>query len=176
METIISFRPLTRLDFAMMADWLREPHVAEWWNVPPSIEGVERELGACVDGSDPTRVFIILVTDRPVGFIQVYRLDDNPAYAAAVGVENGAGVDLFIGDPNAVGGGFGSTVLRTFLDKVVWPGYPDISRCMAGPSDRNLRSQRAFEKAGFARVRVVRIPGEPDDEVVMVANRPRSHS
>jgi aminoglycoside 6'-N-acetyltransferase len=169
----IDFRQLTRQDFADVLRWLREPHVAEWWTDPLDAAGVEREFGPTVDGTDATRVFVILASGRPVGLIQTYRLDDNPEYAAAVGVEKGAGVDLFVGDPAVVGGGFGSSALRLFLEDVVWRIYPDISQCMAGPSVRNLRSQRAFEKAGFALVRVVRIPGEEDEEAIMVATRPK---
>lgn len=168
----IGFRPLTRLDFPDIVAWLREPHVAEWWNVPPDIERVEQEFGRCIDRVDATRVFVILANGRPVGIIQTYRLDDNPEYAAAVGIEEGAGVDLFVGDPTVIGGGFGSSVLRQFLDQVVWRAFPDISCCMAGPSVRNLRSQRAFEKAGFLRVGLARIPNEDDDELIMVATRP----
>ena len=171
-QPIIRFRPLTRLDFPAIVAWLHEPHVAEWWTDPSDIASIERQYGPCVDGTDPTRVFVILAGDRPVGLIQTYRLDDNPDYAAAVGVENGAGVDLFVGDPTVVGGGFGSSALRLFLDQVVWQIYPDLSKCMAGPSVRNLRSQRAFEKAGFARVRVAHVPNEDDDELIMVATRP----
>jgi aminoglycoside 6'-N-acetyltransferase len=163
---------LTRLDFPMVALWLGEPHVAEWWDVPANIDAVEREFGASVDGRDRARIFVILADQRPVGIIQTYRLDDNPEYAAAIGIEHGAGVDLFVGDPAIVGGGFGSSVLRTFLRDVVWRCYSDVPVCVAGPSVNNLRSQRAFEKAGFTRVRTVDIPGEEYDEVIMVAPRP----
>ena len=95
MHEPIGFRPLKRSDFPLVAGWLAEPHVAEWWGVPATIAGVEREFGACVDGADPTRIFIILADRRPVGVIQAYRLEDNPGYAAAIGIEQGAGVDLW---------------------------------------------------------------------------------
>ena len=77
-----------------------------------------------MDGTDPTLAFLILSGERPVGFIQCYRLDDNPDYARAVEVDQGAGVDLFIGEAEVMGGGFGSTVLRRFVDDIVWPPTP----------------------------------------------------
>jgi aminoglycoside 6'-N-acetyltransferase len=172
MDWVIAFRPLARDDFPQVASWLREPHVAEWWQEPHDSDGVEREFGPCVEGTDPTRVFVILSAERPVGVIQTYRLDDNPGYAVAIGIESGAGLDLFVGDPSMVGRGFGSSAIRLFLERVVWRVYPDVLHCAAGPSVRNLRSQRAFQRAGFVVRGPVHIPGEEDDELIMVATRP----
>jgi aminoglycoside 6'-N-acetyltransferase len=168
----ISFRALTRDDFGQLVDWLARPHVARWWTDPARPGQVEDEYGPCVDGTDPTRVFLILDHGRPVGMIQCYRLDDEPDYARAVAVEDAAGLDLFIGDADTMGNGFGSTVLRQFVDQVIWPGYPDLVRVVAGPDVANRRSQRAFEKAGFRRTRVVDVPGEPQPEQLMVLDRP----
>jgi hypothetical protein len=71
--------------------------VAECWQEPRDLDGLEREFGPCVDGTDPTRVFVILAGERAVGVIQTYRLDDNPGYAAAVGIEGGGRLALHRG-------------------------------------------------------------------------------
>jgi aminoglycoside 6'-N-acetyltransferase len=168
----ISFRPLGRHDFGLLVDWLDRPHVARWWTDPTGPDAVEAEYGPVVDGTDRTRAFLIVVDGRPVGFIQAYLLEDEPDYARDTGVADGAGIDLFVGEAEVMGGGFGSSVLRRFVDEVVWPGYPDVARAMAGPSVHNTRSQRAFEKAGFTRTRVAMVAGEPDPEQVMVLERP----
>ncbi len=172
-DPAIGFRPLTRADFALVATWIGRPHVAEWWTEPADLAGVEAEYGPCVDGTDATRAFLILSGPRPVGFIQCYRLADEPSYAVAVRVDDGAGIDLFVGEDDVRGGGFGSRVLRAFVDQIVWPGYPEVARVMAGPSVRNQRSQRAFEKAGFRPRQVAVVPGEDDPEQVMVLERVR---
>jgi aminoglycoside 6'-N-acetyltransferase len=169
----IDFRPLQRDDFARFDEWVRRPHVARWWAEPVGLDAIEAEYGPAVDGTDPTAGFLILVAGGPVGFIQCYRLADEPAYRAAVGVDDAAGIDLFVGEADVMGDGFGSTVLRRFLDLVVWPRYPEVRRAMAGPSVHNGRSQRAFEKAGFVRTRVVDVPDEPEPELVMLCERPR---
>jgi aminoglycoside 6'-N-acetyltransferase len=169
--TAIDFRPLTRADFAQVAEWIGRPHVARWWTDPRDLTGIEAEYGPCVDGSDPTRVFLIVSDDRTVGLIQCYRLADEPDYAASVGVDDAAGIDLFVGEDDARGGGFGSRVLAAFVDRVVWPSYPEVARAMAGPSVANLRSQRAFEKAGFVRRHVAVVAGGADPEQVMVLER-----
>ncbi len=100
----IGFRPLARADLDQLAAGIERPQVAEWWDAPRGLAAVEAEYGPCVYGTDPTRVYLILAGDRPVGLIQCYRLADEPRYAAAVGVDDAAGVDLFVGehDPEQV--------------------------------------------------------------------------
>ena len=54
-----TFRHLARSDYALLARWLSEPHVARWWNHDPSAEAIERDFGASIDGVDPADVFIV---------------------------------------------------------------------------------------------------------------------
>ena len=63
-------------------------------------------------------------------------------------------------------------MIGQFVAEVVWPGYREVRRCLAGPSVANTRSVRAFEKAGFEQVGLVRVPGEAEDEAIMVLDRP----
>jgi RimJ/RimL family protein N-acetyltransferase len=70
----------------------------------------------------------------------------------------GAGVDLFIGEPEHVGRGVGAEALRRFVDEVVF-GREGARFCIADPHPENRASVRAFEKAGF------RSRGESTDAV-----------
>jgi aminoglycoside 6'-N-acetyltransferase len=167
----LELRPLARADFPLVAGWLAQPHVATWWDSPRGLDGVEQEYGPCIDGADPTEVFLCSEGGAPVGLLQIYRLADNADYARAVGVEDGAGVDLFIGDEARCGHGLGPHLIGRALD-LVWAHYPEVMRAMAGPSVRNTRSHRAFEKAGFHSLGQVSVPGEEDDELVFVCPRP----
>ena len=166
----LTLRPMGRADFALLATWLARPHVAEWWG-EHDLAGVEQEYGPCVDGTDPTEVFICSEVGDPVGLVQIYRLADNAATNAAVGVTDGAGIDLFVADGERLGHGLGPRLIAAALD-LVWAHYPEVRSAMAGPSVRNLRSHRAFEKAGFHAVGPVTVPGEEDDELVLVCPRP----
>jgi Acetyltransferase (GNAT) domain len=102
-EPGLILRPLSRADFAMVVGWLARPHVAAWWGAPLDLAGVEQEYGPCVDGTDPTEVFICSEGPMPIGLIQIYRLADNAAYERAVGVDKAAGVDLFVADATRLG-------------------------------------------------------------------------
>jgi aminoglycoside 6'-N-acetyltransferase len=169
----LGFRLLERTDFPELRRWLTEPHVTRWWGEPPpDAAGIEEKYGPVIDRTDPTLTFVITLDRLPIGMIQTYRLSDNPEYEAAVGVEDAAGVDLFIGDPGYVGIGLGTEILRVFVERIGWPTYPEVRRYMAGPSIENARSRRAFEKAGFSFVRVADVPDEPEPEYVMVLERP----
>jgi ribosomal protein S18 acetylase RimI-like enzyme len=65
--------------------------------------------------------------------------------------------------------GLGSTVVRRFVDEVVF-AQDGVDLCIAGPSEGNAASIRAFEKAGFARWKVVRCPGA-EPECVLLRER-----
>jgi aminoglycoside 6'-N-acetyltransferase len=167
----LGFRRLGREDFGHVERWLSSPHVRLWWGEPLDAAGVEKEFGPCVDGIDPTLVFVTTLAHRPIGIVQTYRLSDTPDYETAVGVTDAAGIDLFIGEPDLLGMGLGKAIVRTFVADIGWKAFPDAKRYMAGPSVKNLRSRRTFEAAGFLFVRQVDVPGEPDPEALMVLER-----
>jgi aminoglycoside 6'-N-acetyltransferase len=167
----LSFVALSRDHFSQLVEWLARPHVAQWWTNPQGAAAVEEEFGPCVDGTDPTEVLLCAQGDQLVGLVQLYRLDDNPDYAAAVGLPDAAGIDLFIGEADRLGVGLGQAIIAAALERV-WRRYPDVPCAMAGPSVRNVRSIRAFEKSGFTARGPVRVPGEEDEEMVLVYARP----
>jgi aminoglycoside 6'-N-acetyltransferase len=167
----LELRPLRRADFPLLTGWLAQPHVAQWWGAPITVEGLESEFGPCIDGTDPTFVFVVEERGAPVGLAQCYRLTDNLEYAQAVEVQNGAGIDLLIGHADRCGQGLGPRMIRVVLAEV-WDRYPEVDCAMAGPSVENTRSHRAFEKAGFRPARQVSVPGEPEDELIFVCPRP----
>ncbi|HEX3795102.1 MAG TPA: GNAT family N-acetyltransferase [Acidimicrobiales bacterium] len=167
----LTLRPLARADFPMVVEWLARPHVQEWWGEPLSADGVEAEFGPCVDPGDPTLVFVCEVDGHPVGLAQCYRMADNADYAIAVGIDDGAGIDLLLADAARRGQGLGPRIIAA-VAAVAWERYPEISRVLAGPSVHNTRSHRAFEKAGFTAWRQVTVPDEDDDEMIFVLERP----
>jgi RimJ/RimL family protein N-acetyltransferase len=179
----VAFRRLRLDDFAQLRDWLNEPHVAAWWGAGATSDGlggtgddaatlpaVDAAYRPGVEGRDPTFHYLIVVDDTPVGLIQWYRLASYPSYAAAIGEPDGAGVDLFLGDPTRIGQGLGPTVIDRFVTDVVF-AEPDVRRCVAGPDPANRRSVGAFERAGFRWVRDADVPDEPGGEHVMVRDR-----
>lgn len=157
----IDFRRLTADDLPLLYEWLQREHVQRWWTDRETYEEVVAHYLPSIEGSDPTELYLILLGDRPAGFIQSYRVSDYPAYQELVAVEDGvAGVDLLIGEPELVGRGVGSEALDRFVREVVFSN-PEIRACIADPDAENRASLRVFEKAGFG---VVRGFADPEDQ------------
>jgi hypothetical protein len=68
---------------------------------------VEAKYGPAIAAGGPTHRFVIEIDGRAVALIQWYRLTDFPEYAREIGeaIEGTAGLDLLIGEPDAVGRG-----------------------------------------------------------------------
>ena len=156
----IEFRLLAADDLPLLHDWLGLEHVSRWWGERGSYDDVVAYYLPSIDGSDPSDLYAIVVDGCSVGFIQTYLLADYPDHAMLVdaGVE-AAGLDLFIADMELVGRGLGTEVIRSFATGVVF-ARAETRSCVADPDVRNLPSIRAFEKAGFVRVRDYHDPSD----------------
>ena len=156
---MIGFRPLEEADLPQVEAWLRTEHVAEWWRDPLEIAVETRQ--AALEGRRDVEHYVILEDERPVGMIQTYRVGDHPEWRELIDVEpEAAGVDLFVGEPDAVGRGLGPEILREFARTVVF-SRPETTAAVATVEEPNRRSWRAFEKAGFRHVRNVEEDGLP---------------
>jgi aminoglycoside 6'-N-acetyltransferase len=172
MQDSISFRPLRRSDFPLLQQWLSAPHVAAWWGESLSLEAVDAKYGPRVDGTEPTHVFVIEYDGQPVGWIQWYFWSDYPQHALQLGAElPSAGIDLAIGEFPRIGLGLGPVAIREFLRQIVFAGTK-ICAVIADPAQGNLRSSRAFEKAGFTVTRTVQLRGEDFERIVVRMYRP----
>ena len=147
---VVGFRAMTRADFPDVVRWQAQPHVARWWSdEAQDVAGAEAHYGPALDGTDPTRMWVVLADDRPVGMVQDYRIGDHPEWALLTARPDAVGIDYLVGEPDLVGTGFGTAMLRAFLTSVVAPGYPDAHEVFAAPDHRNTASLRVLDKLGF---------------------------
>jgi aminoglycoside 6'-N-acetyltransferase len=176
METALlslRFRRMEADDLGLMHEWLRRPHVRRWWSEHETYEQVADHYLPAIEGSDPTDLYLVLLDDRPIGFMQTYLLADYPEYEALVDPGDGAaGVDLFIGEPELTGQGIGSEMLRRFVSEIVF-ATPSVRCCIADPEVENVASVRAFEKAGFHVVREFVDPGDGKTHALVRRERTR---
>lgn len=140
---LYDFRPVTEKDLPMIAGWLAEPHVAEWWDDP------EKEIAAIRDHIDSISVepLIVELDGKPIAYLQSYdpHLEDGHPYAdQPFGT---LGIDLSIGRPELIGTGHGSAIVRQFVEELFREGVP---RVIIDPAPANIGAIRAYEKAGFA--------------------------
>jgi aminoglycoside 6'-N-acetyltransferase len=167
MTDAIAFRPLNRNHFPLLQHWLAQPHVARWWNHSSDLASIENKYGARIDGIEPVHVFLIEHDDRFVGFIQWYRWSDYSEHALLLeaGPET-TGIDLAIGEPEMLGSGLGPRAIKAFIEQVIFADH-NIKAVVTDVSADNSRSLRAFEKAGFSKVKTVQLPGEDFQRWVM---------
>ena len=142
-----AFRPLAAADLPMIRRWLGTPEVVRWWGDPA--EQYELVSG---DLTHPDMdQFIVSLDGRTFAYIQCYALS---AWNQGFGEQPPAtrGIDQFIGEDDMIGRGHGSTFIRQFVDDRLRQGIP---RIVTDPDPVNVRAVRAYEKAGFARERMV---------------------
>jgi len=147
-----AFRPMTAGDMPLVQRWLAEPHVAEWWHDPETLEFVSGDL----DHHDLAQ-FIVSLDGRPFAYLQCYQIGD---WHVSFGPqpEGTRGLDQFIGEADMLGCGHGSTFIGTFIDQLFARGVP---RMVIDPRPDNPRAIRAYEKAGFEKVGMVDTPDGP---------------
>jgi hypothetical protein len=113
-----------------------------------------------VDGAEQTHVFLVEQDGWPIGWIQWYLWDDFKSHARQLGAElNTAGMDLAIGEVKMTGLGLDPIIIREFVRRFIL-AISNARAVIADPEQSNLRSLRAFDKAGFKMVGVVQLEGE----------------
>jgi aminoglycoside 6'-N-acetyltransferase len=158
---------LTAADLSLLAQWLREPQVARWWNHETTTEAVERDFGPSVRGEEPGEDLIVSVDGEPIGLVQRSAIRDYPEdlaeFAAIVDVPEGAlEVDYLIGDAARRGHGLGARMIAAVVEDT-WTAYPHAPAVLAAVVAANIASWRALEKAGLRRI--AEGPMSPDNPV-----------
>ena len=77
-QAIYDFREVTEADLPLLAAWLAEPHVAQWWDDP------EVEIASIREAIDSveTEPMIVELDGRPIAYVQSYdpHLEDGHPY------------------------------------------------------------------------------------------------
>jgi aminoglycoside 6'-N-acetyltransferase len=160
MAPAYAFRSLVAGDLAMIQRWLETPEVVRWWGDPDEQFAL---LSGDLDHPDMDQ-FIVTLDEHPFGYIQCYPLS---TWNQCFGIQPAAtrGIDQFIGEPDMIGRGHGSSFIRQFVDALLASGVP---RVVTDPDPGNGRAVRAYAKAGFQSERVVDTPDGP--ALLMVRN------
>ena len=120
---------------------------------------------------------IITVADRPVGYVQFYPWAGAADEAQEMGVpdpDTSYGLDIFIGEPDMIGRGVGATVVA-LVSRHLFSAQGARSVALLTPVG-NDRAHRAYEKAGFRKVRQTLdtdvVDGERRMSWLMILDRP----
>jgi aminoglycoside 6'-N-acetyltransferase len=160
----LSFQPLREDDLPRLYSWLLEPHVREFYHRKSvsSWEETRKHYLPRLNSGSPTKCFLTCV-NKPIGYIQTYRVADYPEYAGVIGEAEGISLDLFIGDAAYLGIGWGRLILPKFLHEVAFPLFPREEVCWICHEKLNRRALRASKAAGFRYVRDFFEGGDPKE-------------
>jgi aminoglycoside 6'-N-acetyltransferase len=146
-------------DFEAFVRWRNEPHVAEWWSTdddpsPVTLEWVVAEYGPQAEDASWVAGCIITVSDHPIGYTQFYPWSAAAGEAREMGIpdtDGSYGLDIFIGEPDMIDRGIGSRAVA-LLARHLFEERDARGVALLTPVG-NERAHRAYEKAGFRKVK-----------------------
>lgn len=125
----------------MLLHWLSTAHVRQWWGDP------EEELALIYNSDGEAEPFIAHVNGEPVAYIQSWTPSRHPDLPWQHGMTaTTRGIDITIGNPEHLGKGLGSMIVKQFAAKLVSEG---ATRLIIDPDIHNGRAIAAYMKAGF---------------------------
>jgi aminoglycoside 6'-N-acetyltransferase len=142
-------------DFERMARWRAMPHVHEWWNPDepaPTADEIAQKYRARTDPDHSTTACMIELDGAPIGYLQFYRWADYPDVPVAED-RSVWGIDLHIGEPDLVDRGLGTRTVELICRYLA--DQRGATAVALTTELTNARAQRAYEKAGFGKIRRV---------------------
>jgi aminoglycoside 6'-N-acetyltransferase len=136
----VLIRPLTADDVPRLAAIQAQPGVAAAWG-EPELE----QLASKAAGTDECTAFAVELEGEVVGLVE-YHEEDDPMYRHA-------GIDIFLSE-DVQGQGLGTETVRMMAEYLIRErGH---HRLVIDPAAHNTAAIRAYEKAGFRPVGVMR--------------------
>ncbi len=149
-----TFRLALREDLPLLRAWLRTRGGGRWGGDP-----VEQSALLQADMSEPRMVMhIVAFAGRAFGYVQDYAVHVWPQPHFEHLHRGSRAIDAFIGEPDIIGRGHGSTFLRLMAQRLRAAGAPVVA---IDPSVDNVRARRAYAKAGFRGETVVAAAAGP---------------
>ena len=164
----LAFRPMQQADLPTLHEWLCRPHVAEWWKPTPSPGELEEEYAEHFAGISGVTPYFVLADGAPMGYIQSYTaLGSGGGWWPDERDPGVRGIDQFLANAEDLGQGFGTLMVRAFVDQLFTD--PDVTRVQTDPSPANHRAIRCYEKAGFRALHEIDTPD--GRAVLMIVDR-----
>jgi aminoglycoside 6'-N-acetyltransferase len=143
-------------DYELMVGWRNQPHVRRWWDpdLPPlTVVSARAEYAPDTRPGSESTACIVELEGRPVGFMQFYLWESYADEAEEVGIpfdDRTWGVDVFIGEEDALGRGLGTGMMTLLCDYL--EAERNASSIALTTELDNAVAIRCYEKAGFTKV------------------------
>ena len=159
-------------DLPIVARWMNDPAVAEYWQLAGPERITETHLRAQLDGDGRSRPCLGVLDGTPMSYWEIYRADLDPLARQYPARPHDTGIHLLIGRIADRGDGLGSVLLRAVADHVL-DRRPACTRVVAEPDLRNTPSVAAFLAAGFRFAAELRLPDK--SAALMIRDRTLRH-
>ncbi|PIR48673.1 hypothetical protein COU80_03130 [Candidatus Peregrinibacteria bacterium CG10_big_fil_rev_8_21_14_0_10_55_24] len=168
----------TEQEYALLLKWLTNPTVEEWYEnrAGQTVDAIKAKYRPRVVGESHIQAAIIEWHSAPVGYLQFYETREEKEYNVKEPLLEQPHVwamDILIGEPDHFGKGIGSTALKLMLRYLF--EQRSAKTVIIDPDMRNTRAIRAYEKAGFRKLKILRNweqhTGQPTDAWLMVCNK-----
>jgi aminoglycoside 6'-N-acetyltransferase len=148
-EHEISIRTLETRDATLLAKWLSDPTVLEYYegrDRPHNLELVKEHF---YEDRDEITQCIILYRSIEIGYIQFYEIDDEEIEKYDYKGFSGKifGMDQFIGETDYWNQGIGSRVINEVVKYLI--KHKEANKIVMDPQAWNTRALRVYEKNGF---------------------------
>lgn len=138
-------------DQYLLAKWLSDPQVLEFYegrDRPFDLRSVNQEF---IEMDDHLERCIIEYKGVPIGYLQMYPLDEETQAIYGISGDALYGMDQFIGEPSYWNKGLGTDLIKVVTDYLF--SEKNAKAIYMDPQLRNPRALRCYEKAGFEKVK-----------------------
>lgn len=141
----MQLRPFTDKDIPLMEAWLKAPHVAKWFEHP---KAWLEEIALRKTKYSFIAHFIAEEDGYPVGFCQHYDFTrGGEDWNGNVPAAGSYSIDYLIGEPEYLGKGFGTAIVKLLTDEV--KRNTNAARIIVKPESGNAASRNTLLSAGF---------------------------
>ncbi len=167
MPDAYALRPFTADDLPMMAGWLDQPHLRQWWGDPAE------QLALVTEDLDNPLMDqkIGLAAGSAFAYLQSYPCQAWGAPQFSDYAEGSQSVDMCLGPPDMLGHGHGTAILRLYAKTLLESG---VTAVLIDPDPGNERAVRCYRRAGFRDVAIR--TGEDGDPVLVMQFHPDAAS
>lgn len=159
-------------DLANLVGWMFADHAQPWFGEEPrTVELAREHYAAELAGTSATRMWIVVLDGRDIGYVQDYPVVAYDDYAVRVQDLEAIAFDYLIGEAELIDRGIGTQMITAFCREVLCRDYPEAPRFVASPDVRNARSIRVLEKCGFTQGLWIQPEAVRHPEVVCTAPR-----
>ncbi len=145
-------------DYKLISKWLTDPDVLQYYygrDNPYDLEKVRKKYSRRVLGKTRVKPCIFLIRNEPIGYLQYYPLTQKDKKSYQLEGKKGKiyAIDLFIGEKQYWNQGIGPQILILCIGYLINTLHVDY--IVIDPHVDNLRAIRAYEKAGFKKVKML---------------------